>query len=39
VNGVGADIDVIAASAKAYINALNNLLLANERTRPKYYGV
>ena len=39
VNGVGADTDVIAASAKAYINALNSLLVADERSRPKYHGV
>ena len=39
VNGVGADIDVIAASAKAYIHALNNLLVADERSLPKYHSV
>jgi len=36
VNGVGADTDVIVASAKAYISALNKLDSKMERVNPKY---
>ena len=35
VNGVGADPDIIVASAKAYINALNKLHSDNERVNPQ----
>ncbi len=36
VNGVGADTDVIVASAKAYINALNKLESKAEGFHPQY---
>ena len=39
VNGLGADTDIVIASAKAYINALNALFGANERTHPQGTGV
>jgi 2-isopropylmalate synthase len=35
VNGVGADPDIIAASAKAYLNALNKLYTTPERLNPQ----
>jgi 2-isopropylmalate synthase len=35
VNGVGADTDVIVASAKAYVNALNKLQSRMERINPQ----
>jgi 2-isopropylmalate synthase len=35
VNGVGADPDIIAASAKAYLNALNKLYMTGERLNPQ----
>jgi 2-isopropylmalate synthase len=35
VNGHGADTDIIVASAKAYINALNKLLAPAERHHPQ----
>jgi 2-isopropylmalate synthase len=35
VNGVGADTDIVIASGKAYINALNLLLRQNERQNPQ----
>lgn len=35
VNGQGADTDIIAASAKAYLNALNKLLGKTIRTHPQ----
>jgi len=35
VNGVGADLDIIAASAKAYISALNKLYTTAERLNPQ----
>ncbi|MCZ6524623.1 MAG: 2-isopropylmalate synthase [Alphaproteobacteria bacterium] len=34
VNGQGADTDTLVASAKAYVNALNKLLVKRERTVP-----
>ncbi len=34
VNGQGADHDTLVASARAYVNALNKLLLKRERTAP-----
>jgi 2-isopropylmalate synthase len=36
VNGVGADTDIVVASAKAYIGALNKLESKNERVNPQY---
>jgi len=36
VNGVGADTDVIVASAKAYVNALNKLENKMERVNPQH---
>ena len=36
VNGVGADTDVIVASAMAYINALNKLASKIERINPQH---
>jgi len=39
VNGVGADTDVIAASAKAYIHALNLLSSDVKRSHPQREGV
>jgi len=35
VNGLGADTDIIVASAKAYINALNRLHGGVERLNPQ----
>lgn len=35
VNGIGSDIDVLAASAKAYINALNLLATGRHRAHPQ----
>ncbi len=35
VNGQGADTDIIIASAKAYINAINKLLLPLQRAHPQ----
>jgi len=35
VNGVGADPDIVAASAKAYISALNRLYTTAERLNPQ----
>ena len=34
VNGQGADADTLVASARAYVNALNKLLVKRERTAP-----
>ncbi|MEQ9608390.1 MAG: alpha-isopropylmalate synthase regulatory domain-containing protein, partial [Kiloniellaceae bacterium] len=34
VNGQGADHDTLVASARAYINALNKLLVKREKTSP-----
>ena len=39
VNGQGADIDIIAASAKAYLDALNLLLNDSARAHPQTSGV
>lgn len=39
VNGVGGDIDVIAASAKAYIHALNLLTAGVQKAHPQHEGV
>ncbi len=35
VNGHGADTDIVIASAKAYVNALNKLVAPVERTHPQ----
>lgn len=35
VNGQGADTDIVIASAKAYINAVNKLLAGKRRTHPQ----
>jgi 2-isopropylmalate synthase len=35
VNGQGADIDIVIASAKAYINGLNKLHSKLERAHPQ----
>ncbi|UDG82929.1 2-isopropylmalate synthase [Candidatus Vallotia lariciata] len=35
VNGVGTDLDIVAASAKAYIAALNKLSSSSERLNPQ----
>lgn len=39
VNGQGADTDIVIASAKAYLNALNRLRNTGERTHPQVEGV
>ena len=36
VNGVGADTDIVVASAKAYVSALNKLESKAERVNPQY---
>lgn len=35
VNGLGADTDIVIASIKAYINALNKMLCSPERAHPQ----
>lgn len=35
VNGQGADVDIVIASARAYVNALNKILLGTERRHPQ----
>jgi len=35
VTGQSADTDTVVASAKAYVNALNNLIVRREKTRPE----
>jgi len=35
VNGQGADTDIVVASAKAYINALNRLFAGAEKLNPQ----
>jgi 2-isopropylmalate synthase len=35
VNGQGADTDIVVASAKAYINAVNKLCAKAERLNPQ----
>ena len=39
VNGVGADTDVVAASAKAYLDALNFLESGDAKAHPQHEGV
>ena len=36
VNGHGADLDIVTASAKAYINALNKLFVREDRVHPQH---
>ena len=38
VNGQGADTDIVIASAKAYINAVNRLRAPSQRTHPQVAG-
>ena len=38
VNGQGADIDIVIASAKAYVNALNKILAPSKREHPQKNG-
>ena len=35
VNGQGADTDIVIASAKAYVNALNKMIAREQRTHPQ----
>jgi 2-isopropylmalate synthase len=35
VNGAGADTDIVIASAKAYLNALNKLHSVGQRAHPQ----
>jgi len=35
VNGLGADTDIVIASAKAYVNAVNRLEVPIERAHPQ----
>ena len=39
VNGHGADIDIVTASAKAYLNALNLLSVEHRKAHPQTAGV
>ena len=39
VNGLGSDTDIVVASAKAYINALNLLENNNGKAHPQSEGV
>lgn len=39
VNGQGADTDIVIASVKAYLNALNRLSLPVQRSHPQHDGV
>ena len=39
VNGLGADTDIVIASAKAYINAVNKLNSPNQRCHPQQVDV
>ena len=36
VNGHGADTDIVMASAKAYLHALNKLVIPQERAHPQH---
>ena len=38
VNGQGADTDIVIASAKAYINAVNKLRVPRQRMHPQVAG-
>ncbi len=39
VNGLGADIDIVKASIKAYLNALNKLAMVEQRPHPQHGDV
>ncbi len=39
VNGVGADTDIVVASAKAYVHALNLLANSEDRSHPQHEGI
>ncbi len=39
VNGQGADIDIVVASAKAYVNALNKLFHSDDKAHPQLADV
>jgi 2-isopropylmalate synthase len=39
VNGQGADTDIIIASAKSYINALNKVINRSSKTHPQLGSV
>ena len=39
VNGVGSDTDIVVASVKAYLHALNLLESSSERSHPQHGGV
>jgi 2-isopropylmalate synthase len=39
VNGQGADTDIVVASVKAYLNALNRLTVPAARAHPQHDGV
>jgi len=36
VNGMGSDTDIVVASAKAYISALNKMAAKSQRMNPQY---
>ena len=36
VNGMGSDTDIVVASAKAYVNALNKMAAKSQRMNPQY---
>ncbi len=39
VNGIGADTDIVVASAKAYVQAANLLASSDQRTHPQLEGI
>jgi 2-isopropylmalate synthase len=39
VNGVGADTDIVTASAKAYLHALNLLVAHKAKSHPQHDGI
>jgi 2-isopropylmalate synthase len=39
VNGQRADVDIVLASAKAYLNALNKLMAPVSRSHPQHEGI
>ena len=39
VNGQGADTDIVIASAKAYVNALNKIIQREQRAHPQFGDV
>ncbi len=38
VTGQSADTDTVVASAKAYVNALNRLIVRRQKTKPEELG-